>query len=203
RIVVTRGLELRQRQRTIVKDRSRRIVRRNERLEFSVVARKAAVHVESGLAERDDEFAPGRRRLTRDQIEQRRVHALKKRCRWPQSQRNLFELEALAELGGRKRRVAAIGIALVEATIGRGEELLRRQKPRLRQQRPQQPGGRAGALVKFRGRGPQGRDRAGGLAAGEADRPRHGIVVEAKEPPDRGGSAEWPEHARAMPALAS
>ena len=45
------------------------------------------------------------------------------------------------------------------------------------------------------------REGAGGLAAGEAERLRHGVAVEGAQAADRRGGAERAERARPMPAL--
>ncbi len=53
--------------------------------------------------------------------------------------------------------------------------------------------------MKFHRRRPPGREGAGGLAAGEAECPRHGVCVEAQKAADRRCRAERAEDARAMP----
>src|SRR5207342_3945929 len=98
-----------------------------------------------------------------DEIEQRSVHALDRRGGRPQAQRDLFELPALSEIGGDGFGAAAIRICIVEATVLGGQEFARRQKLLLGQQRRQQPGERAAALVELHRRRSPRREGAGRL----------------------------------------
>ena len=82
----------------------------------------------------------------------------------------------------------------------RGEEFAGGEEILLGQQRRHQARQRAAALMEFDRRRCPGREGAGRLAAGEAERLRHGLGVEAAQPPDRGGGAERPEHAGPVPA---
>jgi hypothetical protein len=118
----------------------------------------------------------------------------------PQPQRYLLELPAPSEIAGRKLRLAAVGVAVVEAAVLCREELARRQEVLLREQCRQQPGERAAALMKFHcGRSPRG-ERAGGLAAREAECLRHGLGIEAPQPSDGSRRAERSEHAGSVEA---
>ena len=79
-------------------------------------------------------------RVLLEKIEQRRVHALHQRRRRPQPQRDLLELPAPAEIGGRELRLPAVGVGVVEAAVLGGEELARRQELLLARAAP--PSGR-------------------------------------------------------------
>src|SRR5262249_19650161 len=114
---------------------------------------------------------------------------------------NLLELKALAELGRDKLRLSAVHIAAIEPAVRRAEELFRCHEALLREQRRQQSGERAAALMKLHRRSAPGRERAGRLAARKTERPRQALAVEAQEPADRGSCAERPEHTGPMPAL--
>ena len=140
-------------------------------------------------------------RVLLDQIEQRGVHGLRRRRRRPQPQRDLLELPALAEIGDRELRLSAVGIGVVEAAVLGGEEFLGREEFLLGEQRRHQARQRAAALMEFHRRRAPGGEGAGGLAAGEAERLRHGVAVEAAQAADRRRGAERAERARPMPAL--
>ena len=201
-IVVAGRLELGERQRAVVQDHRRGVMTGDERIELAFVSRQLAVHVESGLPQRHAQCLDldGIDRVLFEKIEQRRRHALHQRGGGPQPQRDLLELPAPAEIVGRELRLPAVGVAVVEAAVLGGEELARRQELLLREQRRQQAGERAAALMKFYRRGSPRRERAGGLAAGEAERLRHGLGVEAAQPSDRRRRAEWAEHAGSVEA---
>ena len=128
-VVVTGRLELRQGERAVVHDHRRGVVRGDHRLELALVAGKAAVQVEGGAAQAHAHLLHACRidAVLLDQIKQSRVHALERRRRGPQPQRNLRELPARAEIGGGERRypeVAALDVLTDQgaAQIGRDVE---------------------------------------------------------------------------------
>src|SRR5262249_52055987 len=81
-----------------------------------------------------------------------------------------------------------------QAAVLGGQKFARRQKVLLGQQRCHQPGERAAALVELHRRRSPRCEGAGGLAAGEAERPGHGLGVEPAKPPYRRGGAEGTQH---------
>ena len=93
-----------------------------------------------------------------------------------------------------------LAVGVVEAAVLGGEKFAGREKLLLGEQRRHQARQRAAALMEFHRRRAPRRECAGRLAAGEAERLRHGLGVEAAQPADRGGGAERAEHARAVPA---
>ena len=135
-----------------------------------------------------------------DDIEQRGVHALNERRRRPQPQRDLLELPACAEIGDRGVGLAAVDVGVVEAAVLGGEEFARRDELLLRQQRRHQPRQRAAALMEFHRRRAPGGEGAGGLAAGEPERPRHGVGIEFEQRADRRRGAERTDDAGPVPA---
>ena len=124
RIVVTGRLELRLGQRAVVQDDGGGIVRRQQRFEFGFVGVEAAVHGEGLRAKRDADFADLRDvdLVLVEQIEQRRVHALNERRRWPQPHGDALELPMLTEIGDGEFGLSAIHIGVVEAAVLGGEE---------------------------------------------------------------------------------
>ena len=102
RVVVTRRLELRRGQRAICRIDGGGVMRGKQRLELALVGRRTRRAGRTPLAERDADLAHPRRigPVLVHEIEQRGVHALDRRRRGPQPQRDLLELPALAEIGG-------------------------------------------------------------------------------------------------------
>src|SRR5262249_43904209 len=159
-------LELRQGERAVVEDHRGGVMGGYQGLELALVARKPAVQVERRPAQPDAHLVDALRldAVLLDQIEQRGVHALDRRGRWPQAQRELLQLPARAEIGRRKLRLAAVRIGVEEAAVLGGEELARRDELLLGEQRGDEAGERAAALMELdRGRAP-GRVGAGRLA---------------------------------------
>ena len=202
RIVVARRLELGERELAVMQDDGGGVMGRDERVELRLVAGELAVQVEDRLVEADAQLLHlgGIDLVPLDEIEQRGIHALDRGGRGPQAQRDLLELPALAEPGGRELGLAAIRIAVVEAAVLGGEEFARRQKILLGQQRRHQARKRAAALVEFHRRGAPGREGAGRLAAGETEGFRHGVGIEATQRADRRRRPKWTQDPRPVPA---
>ena len=105
-----------------------------------------------------------------------------------------------AETRDRGVGFAAVRVGIVEAAVLGGKKFARRHELLLRQQRRHQSRQRTAALMKLHRRRAPGGERAGGLAAGKAERPRHGVGIEFEQRADRGGRTERTDHAWAMPS---
>ena len=136
-----------------------------------------------------------------DEIEHRGVHALDRRGGRPQAQRDLFEFPALSEIGRDSLGTASVRIGIEQAAVLGGEKFASRQKVLLGQQTCHQSREGAAALVEFHRRRSPRREGAGRLAAGKAERFRHGVGVKPAQPADRCRGAKRPQHARAVPTF--
>src|SRR5215510_15043146 len=101
----------------------------------------------------------------------------------------------LAEVFSREFGLAAVAIGIEQATIFRREEFARGDEFLLGEQRREQTGNGAAALMEFHRRCAPCGVSAGGLAACETEGARHGLAVEAAQAADGGGRTEGSEHA--------
>ena len=109
-------------------------------------------------------------------------------------------LPALSEFGDRVRGTSAVRVSVEKSAVFRSQEFAGGEKILLREQCRHQSRQRAAALVKLDGRrSPRGK-RAGGLAARESERFRHGRGIEPEQTSHRRGGAKRTDDAGPVPA---